>query len=125
MLLLPLCGLPLDAQSFKFFIKSGLFFLLLPVPLVSPPRNRCRVRCHGAGIVGQWVKLGRDIRTHHQKAADDCAVGWAPAARVGDPARTSRSGYCPSVRSEATASWPPDRAVVLVKARLPERVWLR
>lgn len=47
------CGLPLysvyiffDAQFLNFFMKFRLsmFLLLLPVPLVSYPRNQCQIR---------------------------------------------------------------------------------
>lgn len=40
------CVLSLDAPNFKIFmIKFVLFFLSLPVPLVSYPRNHCQIQC--------------------------------------------------------------------------------
>lgn len=40
------CVLSLDTPNFKIFmIKFVLFFLLLPLPLVSYSRNHCQIQC--------------------------------------------------------------------------------
>ena len=51
----PILGLPfnsvdhiLDARNFLILMKSNLYFLLLPVLLVSYPRNHYQCQCHRA-----------------------------------------------------------------------------
>ena len=51
----PIQGLPfssigsiLDAKNFLILMKSNLYFLLLPVLLVSYPKNHYQCQCHCA-----------------------------------------------------------------------------